>query len=188
MSFDAKICRSISTAEPVQEVQTSVDQSETWAEINLKKCKHLHIGSGYEPATYTMKSGQEQIEIEKVSSEKDLDVIMGKALMFSEHISTKINKATRNLGIVFRTFTYMDKEMFLNLYRSIVRRHLEYAVTVCTPTSSITGVISPDQNLETIIRMHIQRLFSMFRCPSYVSYVSSRDGGFWVKFALWSVC
>ena len=33
-----------------------------------------------------MKSGQEQIEIEKVSNEKDLGVIMDKALKFSEHI------------------------------------------------------------------------------------------------------
>ena len=49
---DAKIYRSISTVEHEQEVQVSVDQSETWAEIwqmffNLKKCKHLHIGSRY---------------------------------------------------------------------------------------------------------------------------------------------
>ena len=63
----------------------------------------------------------------------DLGVIMDKALKFSEQISTKINKASRNLEIVFRTFTYMDKEMFLNLYKSIVRPHLEYAATVCTP-------------------------------------------------------
>ena len=35
--------------------------------------------------------------------------------------------------MIFRTFTYMDKEIFLNLYRSLVRPHLEYAVTVCTP-------------------------------------------------------
>lgn len=47
---DAKIYRSISTVEHEQEVQISVDQSEMWAEIwemfcNLKKCKHLQIGS-----------------------------------------------------------------------------------------------------------------------------------------------
>ena len=39
---------------------------------------------------------------------------MDKALNFSEHLSSKINKANRNLGLIFRTFTYMDKEMFLN--------------------------------------------------------------------------
>ena len=80
-----------------------------------------------------MNSGQIQYEIEKVSSVKDLGVFMDKALNFSEHISNKINQANCNLGLNFRTFTYMDKEMFLNLYKSIVRLHVEYAATVCTP-------------------------------------------------------
>ena len=39
-----------------------------------------------------------------------------------------------------------------------------------TPTSSIRGVTSPDQSLDTITRMHIQTLYSLFRCSSYVSY------------------
>ena len=100
---------------------------------NFKKCKHLHIGSRHDSVTYTMDSGQGVIEIEKVTSEKDLDDIVDQALNFSEHISTKVSKANRNLGIIFRTFNYMDKEMFLNLYKSIVRPHLEYAVTGCSP-------------------------------------------------------
>ena len=62
-----------------------------------------------------------------------MGVVMDKALIFSEHISSKINKANHNLGFIFRTFTYMDKEMFLNLCKSIVRPHVEYAVTVCAP-------------------------------------------------------
>ena len=93
----------------------------------------MHIGARQQPATYTMNSGQEQYEIEKVSSKKDLGVLMDKALNFSEHISDKINKANRNLCLILRTFTYMDKEMFLNFYKSIVCPHVEYAVTVCTP-------------------------------------------------------
>ena len=77
-----------------------------------------------------MKCGQEITNIEKVSSEKDLGVIVDQVLNFSEHISGKVNKANRNLGMIFRTFTYMDKEIFLSLYKSLVRPHLEYAVTV----------------------------------------------------------
>ena len=101
--------------------------------FNFKSCKHLHIGSRHDSVTYTMDSGQGVIEIEKVTSEKDLGVIGDQTLNFSEHISTKVNKANRNLGLFFRTFTYMDKEMFLNLYKSFVRPHLEYAVSVCSP-------------------------------------------------------
>ena len=47
---------------------------------------------------------------------------LDKSLIFSEHIGSKV---------MFRAFTNMDKDMFLNLYKSIVRPHLEYAVTVC---------------------------------------------------------
>ena len=101
--------------------------------FNFKKSKHLHIGSRHDSVTYTMDSGQDVIEIETFTSEKDLGVIVYQALNFSDHISTKVSKVNRNLGIIFRTFTYMDKEMFLNLYKSIVRLHLEYAVTVCSP-------------------------------------------------------
>ena len=135
---DAKIYRSITNVRHVNQVQTSVNNAVTWTNIwemmfNFKKCKHLHIGSRTIPANYTMNSGQDTVEIEKVPYEKDLGVIIDQALNFSKHISTKVSKANQNLGIIFRTFTYMDKDMFLNLYKSIVRPHLEYAVTVCAP-------------------------------------------------------
>ena len=132
---NAKIYRSISTVEHVQEVHISVDQSEKWVKIwemffNLKKCKRLHIGYRYQSTTYTMKSGQEQIEIEKCIKGKRSECYHGQELKLSEHIRIKINKANHNLGIVFK---YMDKEMFLFSYKSIVRHHLEYPVTMCTP-------------------------------------------------------
>ena len=63
-----------------------------------------------------MNTGHETIEIEKVSSEKDRGVIIDQSLNFSKHINEKVNKANRNLGIIFRTFTYMDHDMFRNLY------------------------------------------------------------------------
>ena len=58
---------------------------------------------------------------------------LDKSLIFSEHVSSKINNANLNLWIMFRAFTNMDKDMFLNLFQSIVRPHLEYAVTDCMP-------------------------------------------------------
>ena len=64
--------------------------------------------------------------------EKDLGVIIGQKLTFSDHINSKVNSANKNLGIIFRTFTWIDEEMFLNLYKSIVT-HLEYATPVWSP-------------------------------------------------------
>ena len=77
-----------------------------------------------------MKSDGQQVELEKVNHEKDLGVIIDQILTFREHITSKINIANRNLGIIFRTFTYIDQEMFLDLYKSLVRPHLEYATPV----------------------------------------------------------
>ena len=71
--------------------------------------------------------------LENVDSEKDLGVIIDKSLSFGEHISSTISIANRNLGPIFRTFTYNDKYMFLNLFKSLVCPHLEYATSVWTP-------------------------------------------------------
>ena len=77
-----------------------------------------------------MKKSQELIPIEKMDAEKDLSVIIDKSLTFTEHINSKIKIANRNLGLIFRTFTYLDKDIFMNLYKSLVRPHLEYASSV----------------------------------------------------------
>ena len=135
---DAEIYRGISTMEHAYQLQSNIDNAVIWADqwkmfYNFKKCKHLHIDSRNEDIKYTMNTGQEVIEIETVTSEQDLGVMIDKTLNFSEHINSKVNKANRNLGIISRTFTFMDKEMFLNLYKSLVRPHLVYAVTVCAP-------------------------------------------------------
>ena len=58
---------------------------------------------------------------------------MDNKLNFREHITSKVNIANRNLGIMFKTFTYMDQEMFLNLYKSMVRPHLEYGSQIWSP-------------------------------------------------------
>ena len=55
---------------------------------------------------------------EKVANEKDLGVIIDIKLSFGDHIASKIKLANRNLGIIFRTFTYLHvvTEMFPTLY------------------------------------------------------------------------
>ena len=112
----------------------AVDWSKVWKMIfNIIKCHHLHIGKKFTETTYTMESDGQQVELEKVKNEKDLGVIIDQNLTFRDHITSKVNIANRNVGIVFRTFTYIDQEMFLNLYKSIIRPHLEYATPVWSP-------------------------------------------------------
>ena len=49
-----------------------------------------------------MESDSQQVELEKVKHEKDLGVIIYQNLTFREHITSKVNIANRNLGIIFR--------------------------------------------------------------------------------------
>ena len=58
---------------------------------------------------------------------------MDNKLLFREHIANKVGIANRNLGLIFKTFEFMDKDMFLSLYKSIVRPDLEYATVVWSP-------------------------------------------------------
>ena len=48
-------------------------------------------------------------EITKTSQEKDLGVIIEDNLKFSAHISNKINKANQIMGLIRRSFTYLDQ-------------------------------------------------------------------------------
>ena len=101
--------------------------------FNAKKCKHMRHGKNLPNQPYTMKSGQERIQIEQVKVETDLGVIFDEKLLFREHISKKSAIANRNLGLIFKSFTYLNKEMFMCLYKALVRPHLEYATQVWAP-------------------------------------------------------
>ena len=54
-------------------------------------------------------------------------------LTFEEHMASKIKKANGIMGLIRRTFSFLDAETFRKLYTSFVRPHLEYANTVWSP-------------------------------------------------------
>ena len=64
---------------------------------------------------------------------KDLGVFIDNKLNFEKHINYCINKANRVMGIVRKTFDFLDQESFLYLFKGLVRPHLEYASSVWSP-------------------------------------------------------
>ena len=44
-----------------------------------------------------------------------------------------MKKANQIVGLIFKTFTFMDREMFLTLFKSLVHQHLEYATAIWAP-------------------------------------------------------
>ena len=127
---DTKLYARVGTDYQRNSLQKDIDSVMNWSDrwqlrFNTSKCKHLHLG----PET----NSQYQMEgrtLERTPEEKDLGVTVDETLKFQSHISTSVKKANRKLGFIYRTFTCLDKDMFLNLYKSLVRPHLEYGSTV----------------------------------------------------------
>ena len=72
-------------------------------------------------------------ELDHVFEEKDLGVIVDMEMTFEEHMAAKVKKANGIMGLIRRTFSYLDGETFKKLYSSFVRPHLEYANSVWSP-------------------------------------------------------
>ena len=90
--------------------------------FNYKNVKKLHVGNKDISATYVMHDQGQPVHLEQVEVDKDFGVYIDSR----DHITKKVNIANRNLGTIFRSFTYIDKEIFLKLFKSLVRPHLEY--------------------------------------------------------------
>ena len=75
---------------------------------------------------FYMQIEKEKQKLEPCSEEKDLGITFDVNLKFDIHISNITKKANQMIGIIRRTFSYMDKHIFLKLYKALVRSHLEY--------------------------------------------------------------
>ena len=60
--------------------------------FNNKKYHHMHVGENTVDSTYSMGSGENRTEIQKVNSEKDVAAIIDDKLKFREHIIQKCSK------------------------------------------------------------------------------------------------
>ena len=90
--------------------------------FNISKCKLLHIGQNN--PRYCYKMNRENII--KVNEEKDLGVVIDCNLKFHGQCAAVINKANRLLGLIKRTFLALSENLFVPLYKSLVRLILEY--------------------------------------------------------------
>ena len=133
-------------------IQTDINTLVNWCDnmqmsYNIEKCHTLHLGSKNKSHQYTMykqcntRRSTNSIsydlvfhKLEEVEYEKDLGVIIDRNLNFRKHISTKINKANSLLHLIKHTFKYLDINMFNQLYKGLIRPHLEYASPAWSPS------------------------------------------------------
>ena len=104
------------------------------------KVKCLRLNNRSYASEQNYKIGDVIVKTE--TSEKDLGVIVDADLKFKEHIDSKTAKGMQMLGVIRRSFQFLDNRMFKLLFKGLVRVHLEYAATVWSPLckSSIVNI------------------------------------------------
>ena len=126
------------TTENKATLQNDLNKLYEWSEkwqlsFNASKCKCIHYGSKNPKYTYKIESNNNSHDIATASEEKDLGVVFDSTLKFDIHINNIVTKANQTLGIIKRNFNYFDNDVFLQLYKALVRPHLEYAQSVWSP-------------------------------------------------------
>ena len=101
-----------------------------------KSATVLRIGKSHPTFKYKMKKQATQTELKVVKEEKDLGVVIDHCLNFESHINQVTNKATRIMGIIRRSYTYLGQENFVALFTALVRSQLEYAVQAWAPSTA----------------------------------------------------
>ena len=130
---DIKIFRSIKSYEDYTQLQLDLNYLSEWSskwklKFNVNKCNVLHLGTT-EQYTYFLCG----IAIQPTRSAKDLGVLIDQDLKFHEHASFATNKANRVLGLIKKSFSYLNSDMLVRLYKSMVRPILEYGNIIWGP-------------------------------------------------------
>ena len=77
---------------------------------------------------------QKRKMLEFITEEKDLGVIIDHKLNFSSHVVTQVKKANKMMGLIRRSYTYLDRGTCLDgtsfdcFFNSLVRPNLQYCV------------------------------------------------------------
>ena len=97
---------------------------------------------------------------EVVHQEKDLGILITDDLKASQQCQLAYNKASRILGLIDRTIEYRHTDILLCLYKSLVRPHLEYSISQCSPYYSKDKVL-----IEKIQRRFTKMIPSLRNLP-----------------------
>ena len=123
-------------------IQDDLNKMNAWSDkwllkFNSSKCKQMLIHKPRQNPIplprYLRDENNQEVQLEQVTEEKDLGIIVDNHLSFKPHIATITAKARRNMGIIRRTMDHLDKEVFVPLYTSLVRSQLDYGHAIWNP-------------------------------------------------------
>ena len=131
---DTKVFRKIQSEDDYLKLQQDLDNLFLWScewqlGFNVDKCKVLHIGSNQHNRQYRL--GGDFIAVSDV--ERDLGILIDNKLTLHKQCSSAVAKANKLLGIIRRSFEYINVDMMLCLYKSLIRPVIEYGNIIWGP-------------------------------------------------------
>ena len=134
---DTKIASKVNSCDQADLLQEDLNRLYEWTrtwkmQFNGKKCHVLHIGKTNPKYLYHING----CLVTPVHKEKDLGVVMTRDLKASSNVNECVKRANQTLGMIRRTFSYLDETSFVQLYKVFVRPQLEYCQQAVNPTSA----------------------------------------------------
>ena len=131
---DTKLFGKAGTDDQVNSLKEDLGKLLTWADnwlmkFNIEKCKVMHLGTKNRCMKYVMDGKELQV----VKEEKDLGIYFENNFKVSNQCLKAAKKGNQVLGMIARAFTCKNKVIMLNLYKSLVRPHLEYCIQAWRP-------------------------------------------------------
>jgi hypothetical protein len=93
--------------------------------------------------------------------EKDLEVNIDNEFKFSKHIEGQVNKANKRLGLIRRSFEFLDAKALKQLFVAVVRPNLEFGNVVWSPK------LEKDKNLIESVQRRATRIVPGLKGKSY---------------------
>ena len=130
---DAKLCARAST--PILN-QEDINRLAAWQLLwgltfntNDNKCKVMHIGKNNPCNSYVLNGKA----LPSTEQEKDLGVTVNQEFTWRTHIDNSIKKANSTMAWIMRVIIVKDITTMTQLYKTLVRPHLEYCVQLWSP-------------------------------------------------------
>ncbi|MDZ1603208.1 reverse transcriptase family protein, partial [Klebsiella pneumoniae] len=131
---DTKIGGIVDTEEGCCGLQRDLDRLQSWAEkwqmeFNPEKCEVVHFGRTNKNAKYWVNGRV----LGSVEEQRDLGVYVHRSLKVATQVDRAVKKAYGVLAFINRGIEFKSREVMMQLYRTLVRPHLEYCVQFWSP-------------------------------------------------------
>ena len=135
LADDTEIYRKIATENDCVELQKDLDILQEWSNtwlssFNANKCKVMRLGGQHPEFIYKMTNNDNVTDLEFTEMGKDLGIHVDNKLRLREHAEIAVAKPNKILGLIRRSYEYLDAVSLKSLYTSLARPDLEYGHAV----------------------------------------------------------